>query len=580
MGEVEDIQQQIEELTNRIAALQASGGISALSPTNFDEGAPGNVPVPQLIKNEALKTHVAGTVPPSVDLGSGVGPLSGEMTKQIAAARHKTGLSRDFTRARPESSFISGLKDLGNEIPVVKHFVPNSEAATFKNVTIEEILADPALSERWKKLSPQEQAFALLDGSNKAVDVLSLSQEKYDRLMGSTASSDIKGVRTTVRQPGLIEQRQARAGSGGVRSQPGGATVTQEDFNTPIQGTVLKDGVFPGKNAGDTIMVPPRRMAEFVNEGWARPQVDEPDESKTYINKAGDVRTWTNREFASDPKRREEYIESKGTMATVIDRASGDTVSRPIETVALNPSAYKAADARGLISVVDKDGTPGFMREEDINRSAFGDASKRADQAEVRTGKLAESAVKVPQMMMQSMSLLEVMRKAGPRTFGIAGGIAVTLDQIAKYFNQDEAGQAIFNAITGGSELTGLQVRQAESELIAIATSRKETLLNDRGRLSDKDIEILIGMNASNDAFADGEQIALAIQKFAGFEIVYDEMIRDFNGDKPLFPVGTVDEYIATKRKIAGYKFDEDMVTWIVQNLHKAHETAGGKGNR
>jgi hypothetical protein len=176
-------------------------------------------------------------------------------------------------------------------------------------------------------------------------------------------------------------------------------------------------------------------------------------------------------------------------------------------------------------------------------------------------------------MMAQSADALDIIGRGGARIFGLAGDAADLLYRWFDYFGDPEGGQEIYNFITGGTEVSANEVKTMRRYLVGLATGRRDLVLHDKGRLSDKDLEILISMLHLNELFTSAEQVGFSIQTFAGFEIVYDELLRANGwGGPSQFPVGTGQEYSDTLDRLLEHNFSEERAGWIAGWLVKSHE--------
>jgi hypothetical protein len=333
--------------------------------------------------------------------------------------------------------------------------------------------------------------------------------------------------------------------------------------------------------------------------------VDNPHESNTYYSRLTKTAgTFTNLEMM-DPELRREWILDTGSqvdvkrlsdgeemtipyvemvlhqdqygaqseLVSVIERESGDLVKVDKAEVARNPKKYRDETKRGLYHVVNKHKVEDWLTEEELHNAEAGVWSKPITKQHIITEKAAEAAANIPLGLVQGAHLLKVLKKSGPRAFGILGKAGIFFDQLLRYFNEDEAGQSVFNWITGGDEATATEIYLARQQMIAIATKRRKIVLNDTGRLSDKDLSILTNMMSLDTWFASGKQIGESIQEFQGFEIVYDELLRaNGYGGELRFPVSTKEEFAQTVKMLMTYEFTEEKAMEVAGWIHLAHK--------
>lgn len=542
----------------------------------------------------------------SLPVGSGI---SEQMVERMGALRQEMGLPEEYYT--PE---IPGFFErFGNQLArgVVGGNVRRTPAARFKELTIQEIYDNPEWAEAFSNLTDEEKMLVLFDGSDKAVDLVAAPQAVYDRLMGSTGITKYgdllvqseraplggriaapRGVASAAGEPvaagAPTSAGRARLAAGGpAAGAPGRELVRTPKYAATVVGDVgkkdlytVRTGEHPNYELGDLVPMTQTEASGPLSRGWIAPTGDKPEDVEWYadLTTRRDDGSYErvampNRVYRSQPpERQQQLLALTGEVVDTLDPQG----RRRITPRAI--AAREGALAPAPVQPVLMGGKEGYLTAGQISARPFADVGPTVTKSHVTTAKEAQQAVKVPKMMMQSMSLLDIMHRAPPRAFGIAGGIAITMDTLFKYFNMDETGQSIFNAIIGGEGLTSTQINQAEKELIALATGRKETLLNDRGRMSNQDFEVLVGMNSANRMFSNPEMIANSIQKFAGFEIVYDDALRAFEDKPRLYPTRTAEEYSATIDKLMSYRFDEAHARWIAQNLWMAsREVKKGK---
>jgi len=188
------------------------GGGGAVSPevaaalAAFDQPAGGQAaPAPRLN-------------PPTFD-NSRMGVANSLGGRQILAARtplYEAGLDRSFLESTLENPFVRGLKQLGQQIPFFGALVPNTQGASFKDLTMDDILDGGPIEAAWNKLTPQERTFALFDGTGKAAQVLG-SDVLWERAMGSSELKTQDGITSLLETGGIGGQQGLRSPSLGQR---------------------------------------------------------------------------------------------------------------------------------------------------------------------------------------------------------------------------------------------------------------------------------------------------------------------------------------------------------------------------
>jgi hypothetical protein len=575
-------------------------------------GGGANMALPLANRRRLLAEQLPGSAPVSAQLGEAHGAEE-LIARSQGDLRKSIGMSEDYYQPQPQG----GLERFGRGLlqgTVFDSVVRPPSAAEFKEVTAEQLMEDPLIAERFSLLSEEEKAMVLAADSGKAVEILSLGEAEYKRLMGSKTQTTVGSQRIQVETGGLAGG--GAGGSGGYVGAPGPGTgggrlgageISSRnvgDYEDPFPVTLMED--YQGSEAMTQFMMTSRELREQVNNGVPLAEtVDKPHELNTYYSRLTKTAgTFTNLEMM-DPELRSEWIKDTGTqvdvkrlsdgeemtipyvemvlhqdrygaqseLVSVIERESGDLVKVDKAEVARNPKKYRDETQRGLYHVINQHKVEDWLTEEELHNAEAGVWSKPITKQHIVTSELAENAARIPLMMAQSADALDIIGRGGARIFGLAGDAADLLYRWFDYFGNPEGGQKIYNAITGGTEVSANEVKTMRRYLVGLATGRRDFVLHDKGRLSDKDLEILISMLHLNELFTSAEQVGFSIQTFAGFEIVYDELLRANGwGGPSQFPVGTGQEYSDTIDRLLEHNFSEERAGWIAGWLVKSHE--------
>ncbi len=518
-------------------------GKGVMRETNFPENAPGNVPVPSFIKDEALATSVAENPPPTADPTRG-GPYSVMGANETAANRHYAGLRDEFAQPNATSGVVRALKTLGRQIPILGSLVPDTEAFTFEDVSLDDIVNDPEINKRWQTLSKQEQAFALFDGSDKGWRALQLGDAEWARVFGSTKTQVKEGYAVHRRTPGVV----GGPGGGGARAAgaggPGGA-----------RGAAQTAGGLAGEPSLGVSYLP----------------VDNPREVHQYISRTdpnAGIENFANEQFAGSAELRENFVKMEGTMVQVLRKVEGKPSVpdwAPREQVALFPQIFDREADRGPRAVVTKDGTRGFMSDAQIYAQPYGGVVADATRNYELTEKQLEREISLESNLTQYHVLRGPMSSVGPRGLGAIGKAGVALSQFASQFGFDIAGETISKFLSGG-ELSTKQLGTIQKLFGTFALRRKMAILNDM-KLSNKDVVLLLNAVDAASSIATPERAGELMDTIQTLEIVNDALKKSVLGTPQLFPMETKAEYDASLERLKQYGFPEGSAVRVMDEL-------------
>ena len=559
--------------------------------------------------NESLTpAHVPSV--PSYDAGS-----AGVWSR--AALRRGTDLRWDLTQdpeySRPEitSELNRGLRYAANKTPIGV-FVDDPEAGSWKTITMEYINNNPEILERWQKLSAQDQAFILMDGSNKLVDLMSAPQEMYDRLMGSSETQKVGDKLVTTRTPGQLTtgrglaqpagapqpgqagpgpaqagrrrvagQAQPPAGASGAGApqagqlrRPAGQSYTSnvEDYGPDVAAVVIQEGI-PGLPPGSQLMLPPDEFRERVKRGQVQGAGDNPTDLELYQKRNpetgvadGPTRQISNAEFRASKVLQEDYvlvgelkpgIDSAGNRKYVGEGALKTGANVGVER-SRNPVAVENV-ASGEVKWVDES--------EVLNLKGWRPATTREMQV---SEKGIERAVGFKRRIPQAKRILSLVDRMGRGGLAFTGKMGVVFGNMAKLMGNDVVADEISQMMSGG-DLSLTELGSLQSFIMSYINQSKEEFINDQ-RLSEPDQRRMDAIGQIKNVFANQETIKHVFMEFTRFALITSELELEAAGQASQFPVNTEDEFVKTVKELTGFLGDADAAAAWAMSLREYPE--------
>jgi hypothetical protein len=552
--------------------------------------------IPPFIIEEALKTAIPESAPQIPEMKH-AGQKSHQAAEMIARIRHQIGLGPDFTTPQPTSAIGRGAKRFGHALgrlqtPLnvggfIASQVPNTEAATFKKFSVDDIINNPELLKRWDALSDQERAIALMDGTNKAADALQMHPDVWDRFMGKTETKEVAGRVVETETGGLAGRPRAGAGTtaAGV-----GATTGQKAPAGPAPGeqrsTVKLDlsdkeeyvwigPELPGFWKGRSFMLTQDQAAKQMNSPnpSIRLSSEKPHEVATFLDRTtGEEVEKTNRQFRSLPEaERNNLLRTSGNYVDAI--LPDGTRTRVREEMFSVRDDLMVESDRGFIDVLDtyNNKQQMFIQQKDLEKAPRGRyiAAPNQEISHVTTHEIEQATDTRAGLLLTGLQVQRIM-KIGDRGLGLIGSIGNSIGRVFKAFGADKMGDSISQFISGGTLTTG-ELQATRRELQAWVAQRKDEILNDK-RLSNQDMKILRETVGLAEIFTEPKSVLKIMSDLTMIEITHNELKNWASGAAQQFPVGSDEEAANTIGDLISFGFSEPMALQTVGAMLKYPE--------
>jgi hypothetical protein len=521
-------------------------------------------------------------------------------SSNISGVRHLLGMNKDFTTPQPTSAIGRGVKRFGHALgrlntPLnvggfIASQVPNTEAATFKSVDLQDIVDDPAMLRRWDALTQQQKAFALLDGTNKAAELLGSNEKLYNRLFGKTEIKDVKGRLVQVETGGtagreLDTQAAAATSAAGVgartgqrqpaRPGPGEKAATKiADFSDKEE-YVWQGPTLPGFWPGRSFMLTEDEAAEQMNSPnpSLRKSSDDPHEVATFLDRTtGEEVQKTNRQFRSLPDaERDNLLRTEGKYVDAILPDGTRTRVRE-EAFSVRDDLMVESD-RGFIDVLDtyNNKQQMFIQPKDLEKAPRGRyiAAPNQEISHVTTHQLEQATDTRAGLLLTGLQVQRIM-KIGDRGLGLIGTIGNSIGRVFKQMGADKMGDSVSQFFSGGT-LTTSELQATRRELQAWVAQRKDEILNDK-RLSNQDMKILRETVGLAEIFTEPKSVLKIMSDLTMIEITHNELKNWASGAAQQFPVGSDEETANTIGELISFGFSEPMALQTVGAMLKYPE--------
>ncbi len=547
---------------------------------------------------------------PSYDIGS-AGPRSRWATRMGTDARWALTQDPEYSRPEVTSELNRGLRYAANKTPFGV-FVDDPQAASWKEITMEEINNNPEWFERWKKLSDQDRAFVLMDGSNKLIDIMSAPPAMYERLMGSTSTEKVGDKLVTQRTPGMLPpgrglpsptgapqpgqggpgpaQSGRRRVAGQAQPQPGapGAGAPQagqlrreagqpytssvEDYGPDVQAVVIAENEF-GLKIGQQVMLSPAEFRAGVNQKLVQAVGDKPTEIGMYRkrNPKTGVADEPAVPFSNAAYRANKQLQKDYVLAGAVKEGIGPGGKRgyfdtgTIQTSApgavgvesaFKPTAYYDAAQSGKIA---------YPTPEMLTASAAG----RYTPVEQTTREITKDAVtratSFRQDLAQTKLIIEGLANVGRAGMSIVGKLGVAGANLATLVGKPELGDQ-FAKMMGSGNLSAVELGVLQKTLLSWVNKKKMEFLNDQ-RISGPDQKRLDRTISANEALANKEQIEEVVLAFTEFGLIRSELELAAAGQASQYPVTTKEEYNATVAELVKFSIPPEKAEAWALNL-------------
>jgi len=513
-------------------APATQAGISAIDPLVGTGGSGIGPPIPDYLRNQMMSERLLEEAPTRARVPGGVQQVLADRTQDI---RRQVGLSDELSKPIPSSGAERFFRGVANQ--KTGGLVGEAPAARFADVSMQQIMDDPALLERWDTLGQDEKAFALLDGTDKATDLLSLPQESYERLFGSSNVSSVNNFLVENEKSGLGSRLGNRFLEGGSRgSQP----QVVMDLNEKQPFVVASDD-FEGIPRGRELLLTQYEAAPWVSSGHLQSGVSGINEVRPFRSRlTGETRNMTRRIYQSNSDIQSEFFELGGEVEDVL--LGGERTTVPREEILMRPAGSVGFEAsRGPKAVEGPGGFTGFKDELDlVDQPGF---RPQAQRQQIATQTI-ERATKSRAGGRRLGDLLSDLREAGPRATSFSGKAGVLAANALEWLGNSEAAQEVANLASGGT-LAPEDLGRVQKQIKLEAFRMKDDIVGS-GVLSNRDMQAINEVVSADEAFSNPKQIESVLTELRKFEIISNELERKAAGEAPQYPVRTEDEQIET----------------------------------
>jgi hypothetical protein len=581
-------------------------GLTLLSRT------PGDETISPKLKGEALKTRIEESAPGEADLSfaSGVGQQAAEA---ISGTRHLLGLSKDFTTPQPTSAIGRGVKRFGHALgrlntPLnvggfIASQIPNNEVATFKPVSMNDIVSRPELLERWDALTDQQKAFVTFDGTNKAYEALTMTPKLHERLYGSVATKTLNDRMVQTRTGGIAgRQLDAQAAAAtrptsasGVGASTGETQPPQraalgpgeQESKVVLDTTDKEEYVYigpnmPGMQKNRSFMLTPDQAAKNLNS--PNPSIrlsrDDPFEVARFLDLASAeigeivVTQMTNRQFRSLPADQQaQKIRMSGDQVDA-RWPSGAVTSVPEEMFELYP-ALRREEKRGLIPVVDtRTNKEMFKTETEIRQAPDGTYIPSVERSaqEITTREIERKTDSRASLILTG-ELMQLLRKSGAAGLAWPGRVGTFLGKIMLLTGNKDAADSLQKMFSGG-DLTVTEAGLMRKGLNSWVSGRREAILADT-RISNFEREILQNAVSLADGAANPEEVEEMMTLMMMVELTHNELKLWAAREPQQFPVDSDENAARTWLELVKFGFPGESADKIIRTMGKYWELNG-----
>jgi hypothetical protein len=523
---------------------------------------------------------------------------------QISTPRQFLGFGDEYTRPE-ETGFWERAGTGFLNSSALGELVTPTPKARFKELTMEEIYSDPEKLKLWDELTEQEKAFALLDGTDKAAELVGMPQAQYDRLFGSKAITAVGKKLVQTDTPGLVD-RQLGPGAGapvGVREQagasapgapvgarggaPGGQAGTPGVYGsgapgapsarviadlTPEELYVVRTDEDPRFRLGQVIPIQPAIAAGGIRAGTLRPIGKNPDDTELYADlnsplpDGGYARvSMPNRVALSlSQEERAGYLHLSGDTIESSD-SKGNRFTEAKELAALRRGGRPLS---GSVSPVeDAQGNVSWHTAEE--KRAFAPGTRRP--ATTRNMEVSEHSIERASAfkgrMAQWKRISGLIDRMGAGGLAFTGRMGVVFGNMFKLMGEDTLADDISQTLSGG-DLTLTELGGLQGFIKSHINQMKEEFINDE-RISKPDQDRMDAIGGIDNFFANQETIKYVFNEFVRWSLIKSELDLSAAGQKLNFPINTDEEMESTGAALTKFLGgDKELAkAWIVSML-------------